>query len=619
MPWQVARLRYSTQTVQVCIIPGATLRLKSVSVSKYRSIDKQSKFEVGDYTVLVGPNNQGKSNLMRAAVLALEVIENWSRLPEGYAAGTEVPTSVLVRNGLRSGVRRGLSERSRYRAREAIGYSWETDFPVFAQTRSGVSKKTSIRLDFELSKAEQVQFQEETGLSINEKLPLVVELGERKSSIGIPKQRGSGHKEKASSIARFITDRLALLYIPAVRPASVAINVADEILGARRRILARSPQYAEYIAKIEELEAEAASEVSEIIGQTLQRFMPQVQSVALETRSLTRSAGLEDIQINDGAGTSLTAKGDGIQSLVALALTLEWTKSNSNLDRQLIVAIEEPESHLHPAGVHELRRILQGMAESQQVLITTHSQSLINANRLGRNVIVSDGGARAARTIVDLRKSLGVLVSDSLIGAEVMVIGEGLHDARLLQALLVSRSSEVSELVASRRVVFESAGSATKISTIVVAANTIMSKPVVVLDGDGAGKREAHKLLESGLVDRSCLVQLTRVHAGESELEDLLEYSTYAPLIEDRIGFSLSARESRQLARGTGEAWSERLAAILGKRSVPDPESFVIELKGAVNAHVVEQAEAGVEVIMPEYYPVLDRIAQIVISSASQS
>ena len=46
------------------------MRLNRVSVRKYRSIDTAADFNVGDFTVLVGPNNQGKSNLLRAAVLA---------------------------------------------------------------------------------------------------------------------------------------------------------------------------------------------------------------------------------------------------------------------------------------------------------------------------------------------------------------------------------------------------------------------------------------------------------------------------------------------------------------------------------------------------------------------
>lgn len=51
------------------------MRLSSVSVHKYRSIDETATFDVGDFTVLIGPNNQGKSNLLRATALAMQEIE----------------------------------------------------------------------------------------------------------------------------------------------------------------------------------------------------------------------------------------------------------------------------------------------------------------------------------------------------------------------------------------------------------------------------------------------------------------------------------------------------------------------------------------------------------------
>lgn len=594
------------------------MKLKTVSVSKYRSIDKQSVFNIGDYTVLVGPNNQGKSNLMRATVLALEVIERWSQLPREYSAGAEVPTGLLVRRRVHR-TRRGYLGSTSRSASGAVTYDWATDYPIFAQSRKGTSKKTSIRLDFELSVAEQAEFREETGLGINEKLPIVVELGERKSSIGIPKQRGSGHKEKASLVTAFLTRRIGLLYIPAVRPASIAMEVAEEILAARRELLARDKEYSHYLTKIEEIEREVSDEVSLILRDTLQRFMPQVKSVDLETRSLARSAGLDDIRIDDGVGTSLTAKGDGIQSLVALALTLEWTNSNSSFDRQLIVAIEEPESHLHPAGVHELRDALNRMAERQQVIVTTHSQSLINSARLERNVIVSDGGARAAKSIGDLRDTLGVRVSDALVGAEVMVITEGIHDSRLFSALLGARERKIADLVSGRRVVFENSGSATKVSTLVIAANAIMSTPVVILDGDEAGIKEAGRLIADGLVSHSNLVQLGRQNAKGSELEDMLDVDSYRDVLEGQLGLQLTEREARLLGHGCDLPWSGRLEKLLRQHGFPDVKNLVIQLKGVINAHVVREVEAGNSVGTAELDPILDRLAAIVLKASSDS
>ncbi len=76
------------------------MKLNRVSVRKYRSIDTVADFEVGDFTVLIGPNNQGKSNLLRAAVLAMEVIEGWSRLPPVCTLGKRFRWSEFFEVGI---------------------------------------------------------------------------------------------------------------------------------------------------------------------------------------------------------------------------------------------------------------------------------------------------------------------------------------------------------------------------------------------------------------------------------------------------------------------------------------------------------------------------------------
>jgi putative ATP-dependent endonuclease of OLD family len=50
------------------------MRLVSFSVQNYRSITKANKIKVGQSTVIVGPNNEGKSNVLRALVTAMKVI-----------------------------------------------------------------------------------------------------------------------------------------------------------------------------------------------------------------------------------------------------------------------------------------------------------------------------------------------------------------------------------------------------------------------------------------------------------------------------------------------------------------------------------------------------------------
>jgi len=238
-----------------------------------------------------------------------------------------------------------------------------------------------------------------------------------------------------------------------------------------------------------------------VLQKTLTRFIPGTDSVQLEARSFSRASGLEDIFIDDGVLTPIAAKGDGIQSLVALALTMEWTQSTNHPDKQLIIAVEEPESHLHPGAVHELRQVLQSIAESQQVIVTTHSQALVNRRNLRQNVIVSERSATPAKSLDALRTALGVRLSDALAAAEVVVVSEGHLDEVLLPVLLIQREPAVREWLTEGRLIIESAGSGSKIYPRVLAARTILTQPIVVLDSDPAGKKDVDRLLVDGVIE----------------------------------------------------------------------------------------------------------------------
>lgn len=584
------------------------MRLTRVSVRKYRSIDTVADFEVADFTVIVGPNNQGKSNLLRAAVLAMEVIEGWARFPRNLKADSELPTDIVLRSGRRFGT--GRSPRGRQGLN--VGYDWEQDFPLFARDRKGAQKSTVVQLDFELSIDEQIAFREETGISINQKLPIAITLKERTVTLSIPKSGRGLHKEKANKIAQFVTDRITLLHIPAVRTGATALGIAEEILASRRRQLLRSQEYAEVLRRLEELDQTVVKDVETVLRTTLERFIPGTHSVQLEVRALSRTSGLEDILIHDGVMTSISAKGDGIQSLVALALTMEWTQSTSHPDKQLIIAVEEPESHLHPGAVHELRHVLQGIAKSQQVIVTTHSQALINQRYLSQNVIVIDRSATPAKNLDDLRRALGVRLSDALAAAEVVVVSEGHLDETLLPALLVQRDADVHGWLAGGRLVIESAGGGSKIYARVLSARSILTQPIVVLDSDPAGKKDVERLIADDIIEATSVVQIVRPDCTSSELEDLLTQDSYLTVLEATIGFPLDARQKRQLDQGRDQAWSERLEKILFNVGVPEPEKLVKRCKFEVTQAVVAAVERGEAVIRPESEQLLSRLIELI-------
>ncbi|WP_438287088.1 ATP-dependent nuclease [Mycolicibacterium fortuitum] len=467
-------------------------------------------------------------------------------------------------------------------------------------------------MEFELDEAEQSEFRRATGISTNQRLPIQVTLSKRNASVKVSKQGKGSHDKRAREIASFIVDRVSILHIPAVRTGETAKTIAEEILASRRRSILRSTEYADLIARLRELDQTAVAEVEEVLLDTLKRFVPGTQSVTIQVRDLTRASILEDIQIDDGASTSIGTKGDGIQSLAALALTLEWTRSKSRPEGELIVAVEEPESHLHPGAVHELRTVLRGIAETQQVIVTTHSQALVNRSDIKQNVVVSNRGAKRADTIDDLRKALGVRLSDALAPTEVIVIAEGWLDEKILPPLLTQRETEFKNWIADGRVAFESAGSGSKIYARALAARSILTQPVVVFDGDESGVKDVRRLESDGIIDSTCVIQIKRKGLKHAELEDIFLSAMYISAVEQAIGFTLSPRQRRTLDEGRSGAWSERLENILETAGVATPKTLVKRAKHAVFESILEGVQRGEAVVRQDSEPLLDRLVDVI-------
>lgn len=79
-----------------------------------------------------------------------------------------------------------------------------------------------------------------------------------------------------------------------------------------------------------------------------------------------------------GVSVDLADCGTGIQSMVIIALHRYIASLN---DRRIIIGLEEPESNLHPQSQRELVSSLtgaDGVGESSQVIMTTHSPVLID-------------------------------------------------------------------------------------------------------------------------------------------------------------------------------------------------------------------------------------------------
>ncbi len=371
------------------------VKLASISVEKYRSIKKASKIPISNLTILVGPNNEGKSNLLSALITAMQIINNYAR----------------------------VRQTGPIRSRRNSEYDWESDFPVDLQEKhpDGLSRFT---VEFELTPEEIIEFRRDVKSNLNGLLPIEVSIGASHSPTFRVLKKGPGGKaltDKPSVIAKFVGQRIDISYIPAIRPAQAAQDVVSRMVSKSLSTLEDNPDYQAARDKIMELQQPVLEELSKEVAKTMRQFLHDVRAVQISIpREDLRYFPRRDIEItvDDGTPTLLERKGDGVKSLAAISLI----HSATNQPGASILALEEPESHLHPNAIHRLREIIAELSTHTQVVITTHNPLLADRNVVENNILVQDSVARPAKSIAEVRDILGVRASDNLQHATLVVI-----------------------------------------------------------------------------------------------------------------------------------------------------------------------------------------------------
>src|ERR1700730_14413138 len=140
--------------------------LVSFSVTNYRSITTAYKFPVKQATILIGPNNEGKSNILRALVSALGALKSFG--------GSKI-----------SGGRMRVGN---YASRDV--YSWSNDFPISLQNKTP-DGESIFNLEFRLTASEVEEFYAEVKSSLNGTLPIQLTLGNKQPGFRVNK-RGPG-------------------------------------------------------------------------------------------------------------------------------------------------------------------------------------------------------------------------------------------------------------------------------------------------------------------------------------------------------------------------------------------------------------------------------------------
>jgi len=318
--------------------------------------------------------------------------------------------------------------------------------------------------------------------------------------------------------------------------------------------LEKDPQYIDAYSQIAKLQKPILEKVSSRIEDALKDFLPNVKRVDVSLSDDRRHGVARrevEITVDDGIPTALSRKGDGVQSLAAIGLLRGLVPS----DRRLVLALEEPESHLHPSAIHRLREVLLELSRQHQVFITTHCPVFVDRVCSENNIVVTASRAKPARSISEIRDVLGVRASDNLMHAHLVLLVEGESDRIAINALLAAASPSLAKALKSNAMVVEHLHGAGKLNYKISELTSSLCNVHCFLDNDQAGRDAASNALTEGLIGPADIHHATALGMKDSELEDLFDVSVYKNWVLDSYGVDVQAGTFRN-----NRKWSDRMA-----------------------------------------------------------
>jgi hypothetical protein len=175
-----------------------------------------------------------------------------------------------------------------------------------------------------------------------------------------------------------------------------------------------------------------------------------------------------------------------------------------------ILLLDEPGISLHPLAQRDLSAFFDGLAETNQLIYTSHSPFLVDADRLDRARKVYVGENGTSKITADLRASegditqrgagyavhaaLGLTVAESLLLGCEPVIVEGSSDQHYLSGIKTMLIAS-GRLKPGRELVFPPAGGAKGVKAVACILGGRDEKlPIALFDSDTQGRMTAQSL-----------------------------------------------------------------------------------------------------------------------------
>lgn len=442
------------------------MKITEIRISNYRSITEEQKINPNDLTTLIGANNSGKTNALRAMCVFFGGYEN----TYGYDRSKDLPTDEREKRTSII-ITLDIPEENKW-----FWQSYEKLHQLHGTTRS--NNKVTLYLYYTVTNTPVYSF------FANQKRP---------------REKQQEYSRILRNLTTELLEKFNVLYIPSEKSIT---DLYKQLLAPRISIKA-----AEIFKKVEKDLKTELTKIEKSIDATLKQAGIKSSSVHLEIpgEDMRSIIGDFSLKVTDHVKTSYTDKGRGLQAAILFS-SLSWVDDCIKDDKKIpIWLIEEPESYMHPELAKNCKNILTKLSEKSFVFISTHSMQFLPKSTSGINFFHKVNDSTKISNFVkyddacnSLKKSLGLRFSDYYSLSDNNILLEGKWDTHTVKECL----PKIMELTGNdfqllnSAILIDKTGTSSITGFLKATYENIRKEValVTVFDGDEAGVRARKEL-----------------------------------------------------------------------------------------------------------------------------
>ena len=254
--------------------------------------------------------------------------------------------------------------------------------------------------------------------------------------------------------------------------------------------------------------------------------------------------------------------------------------------KDAILLLDEPGLHLHPTAQQELITFFEKLSENTPLIYTTHSPFLIDGEHIhrirpvtedntGHSRVSVDSWPEERETIFPLQAAAGYAMVRGLFKHKKNVLVEGMSDYFYLHALNL-HCHALGRKGLPEDIYITPCGGTRLVGHIASLFLGQHVRPVVLLDGDDAGRARRDALMKELYVGHEKVILMLSDVLGKEdcEIEDIIGEATILPVLKDVVGMKVTLNQDD---RGRGSLVAQ-IKSAAKRRGVELPDGWKPEV-----------------------------------------